>query len=300
METEKRLNFVNLTRFDYKKPGTPDETLQTEGIKIQSTSFKENGNIIRDVHYNNAGKEEEVIEYKYDGQGNLTEEQLYHAADDFSETRTYERNESGLLLSEKLHYLDGSADETSYLYDEAGNVREKIVRDDEGSIEREERYLWNETGQLLEENHFEYGEPVYSAKNIMNDRGLVIESNRWQQDEGHSQTLTEYDSEGRRKEILHHNAAGKLVERAEFVYDEKGRIAELEEENVRSYKKTVFGYDENDNIIEQKEFDENDVLVSTVFRTFENKRIIQSEVTIMGAEENMTQKYLIKYEYGNC
>ena len=81
-------------------------------------------------------------------------------------------------------------------------------------------------------------------------------------------------------------------------FDDKGNIIELHEENQKGMKTTRMTYDDNNNQIKQEEFNREEVLTSSIERSFNaDNKIMESVVYTQDPVDGVQQMYAYKYEY---
>ena len=265
-------------------------------------SYKENdkdGNTTLEINYDAFGTIAEKIVRKFDDRKFLVEEIYYDEGEEIAERKTYERNDDGTIKFEFTHYLDNSFDTLSYQYDGEKNVVSKILKDDEGFVESNEKFeyknnklvkkvVYDDNNKLIEELIYRYDE-----------NGNVLEySNKEKDKYNNYRIVDEYDEKNNRVKSLKYNFNNKLVQISTYLFDEKNRAVKVINEDQNGITTTHLKYDDNDHLIFQEELNANDEINSSVERKYdESGNILQSKVFIDMHGMGMNQNYILKYEY---
>ena len=181
---EKKTRSITVTQFDYIIRNVNDEEVDIHGHPNHYSEYDPDGRPIREVRYNREGEFEEMYEYEYDGQGNLTREAYSPVEDEVAEEKTYVRNEAGLVQHALKRYQDGSIDTIAYLYNDSGELVSRTTTTDEGEVEQVETFEWengtlvnrrvtNENGELIEEPGHDEIKPN-ETRITSNEKGQVI------------------------------------------------------------------------------------------------------------------------------
>ena len=181
---EKKTRSITVTQFDYIIRNVNDEEVDIHGHPNHYSEYDPDGRPIREVRYNREGEFEEMYEYEYDGQGNLTREAYSPVEDEVAEEKTYVRNEAGLVQHALKRYQDGSIDTIAYLYNDSGELVSRTTTTDEGEVEQVETFEWengtlvnrrvtNENGELIEESGHDEIKPN-ETRITSNEKGQVI------------------------------------------------------------------------------------------------------------------------------
>ncbi len=138
--------------------------------------------------------------YLYNENGNLIEEKSYDGAMNFEGREVNKHDKNGNVIEKYRYYYDGSlrtSDFYQYLYDEKGNIIEKIFYDSKYT------YLYDEKGNIIE-------------RSLYND-GTFFDKNSYL-----------YDVEGNEIEDNYSNSNGSLQYTSSFQYkyDEQGNWIE--------------------------------------------------------------------------
>ncbi|MEI7896354.1 MAG: hypothetical protein WCJ26_04925 [bacterium] len=181
---EKKTRSITVMQFDYIIRNVNDEEVDIHGHPNHYSEYDPDGRPIREVRYNREGEFEEMYEYEYDGQGNLTREAYSPVEDEVAEEKTFVRNEAGLVQHALKRYQDGSIDTIAYLYNDSGELVSRTTTTDEGEVEQVETFEWengtlvnrrvtNENGELIEEPGHDEIKPN-ETRITSNEKGQVI------------------------------------------------------------------------------------------------------------------------------
>ncbi len=181
---EKKTRSITVMQFDYIIRNVNDEEVDIHGHPNHYSEYDPDGRPIREVRYNREGEFEEMYEYEYDGQGNLTREAYSPVEDEVAEEKTFVRNEAGLVQHALKRYQDGSIDTIAYLYNDSGELASRTTTTDEGEVEQVETFEWengtlvnrrvtNENGELIEEPGHDEIKPN-ETRITSNEKGQVI------------------------------------------------------------------------------------------------------------------------------
>lgn len=114
--------------------------------------------------------------------------------------KSTEQDMNGRILSESEYYQNSKlCSETTYTYDEAGRITEKLTVYPEDQTSEKVVHVFNEAGQELEEGQY-YGDELFErVMYTRNEQGEIVTQ-------------------------LRLNGEGELVERYEIEYDEENRL----------------------------------------------------------------------------
>jgi YD repeat-containing protein len=204
----------------------------------------------------------------------------------------------GKISRELKHYLDGSFDTISYLYDSQGHLIEKVTTDEEGVVESRTVFEYMDSRLSAEKEMDDLGDVVSEKKYLFDDNGHLAEFTEWDRENNrHIRTVDEYNEQGLRVRSSRY-IDGKLRERIGYTQDEKGRVTRMTEENERGGSTYQFEYDDSGNVLLQEETDGQGIVISKMERTYDALgRIQENRVFIDGQGRRMSQYYKVEYVY---
>ncbi|HIZ55024.1 MAG TPA: zinc ribbon domain-containing protein [Firmicutes bacterium] len=224
--------------------------------------YDKKGHLLVQNEYNSDGDLETSLEYAYDSHGNLTEEKGYKWGEliDWRETDYNWRN---LPVACRYGYQDGERrveykDEMQY--DRDGNLVKYISYTRSGNIGNWVENTYDENGNKLTETHYWNDKAqvfyrfTYDEQGNMltqeqtNQGGVRREWTEWVYDDNRCVSTTDY------------NAAGLLVRKTEYTYDEAGNL-------LRKSHKTEIGNPDGDGIWEYVCDEHGNVLQETEYDT---------------------------------
>ena len=282
---------------NYGIDGFQADELHIETYPHARTIFDEKGNVLEEINFTREGDVESRYVHRYDGQGRVLET-LYYSSEELTDRRTYERMADGKISRELKHYLDGSFDTITYLYNEEGHLSEKVTSDEEDYVESKTVFEYLDSRLLSEKEMDGEGTVISEKKYTYDDKGNLTEFEEWNSDnDSRIRTVEEYDEKGSHLRTSRY-INGKLRERAGYTQDEQGRVAQMSEENERGASTYKFEYDQAGNVLVQEETDRQGEVISKMERTFgEGGRILENKVFVDGLGRRMSQYYRIEYVY---
>ncbi len=196
------------------------------------------------------------------------------------------------VINQQLYQGGNVASDSHYTYDENNLLIESTERTTEGGVTKI-KYTYDDEGELIAFQRF-FGDDLFKEEKIVTEGNIktksVFQEGELQEkvveteNEDGTETTEMYDAEGKlTQKIVIADLPGGLVETKYF--DEENKLINLVLEK----------YDENDEMIERKEFDENQKLSKVEEFKIENGLIVKHIVkTILNRE---IVEFHTKYEY---
>ncbi len=221
---------------------------QEEAIAVSIQNFLPNGKKSSEMQYSLDGELEMEITWEYDTNENpIHEIHVYHQWDGKEEIfRTFDAQgkETEVIKS----FDEGGKEITRTAYDEWGNMCQRVVADEDGTIETEEvvryeedrmmeRTLKDGDGKILLHSVMQYDERGICIEEKTENHGyrpFVIKQNRLKKEHKPSYTI--------------YNADGQPYEKCRRSYDDLDRLTEeIMESTQNGYSKTItrLAYNEN-------------------------------------------------------
>ncbi len=266
--------------------------------RVQRTEFDEQGREVKQINFDHHDQEDDCVEYRYDAVGHKLAE-IYSQGGEVLQSKYFFYDVDGRVSSEQKEYMAGNVDTIECEYNENNLISVRRLRDDEGEIETSEVFeyengllirqaVYDGTDNLVSEDLFEY--------NDKKDLVSLLRRNTLDEEEHHE--VTEYDEKGRREVVKQYNAAGDLIERTRYTYDENDHVSVQEDEDGHRHSFTSYIYDEKGRVVLQEECDEKDELMSRISRIYDDEgRQLSSEVLTTNYRYRIPQNYIMNYEY---
>lgn len=286
-------------RTDLVNVGIGQGQRETVPYLASQTDFDENGRVLTQMNFAPSGILAEKVIFEYDHEGRVIRETTISEDGEFADDKTFEYDSAGRLVKQLKHYIDGSADITSFQYNSDGQVTEKITVDDEGETESIETFSYRD-GRLVgheivdgEKNRLIYNEYVFD------DAGKLIQHIRDNEADGeYFRLVFSYNSEGHKLSEALYDFEDNLIETTWFEEDEQGRVVQTVEETNRSRKVKHFRFDDRGNNLGYEEINANGDKMVVVEHQYDEQNNPQSSlVFVNGAGRTMSQHYELKYEY---
>jgi hypothetical protein len=291
--------YVNYSMEDPSKPAET-EWIEANSYTASLNEYDKNGNLIKSSSYTHGEEVHEFYEYTYDADNNLTEELCYMDENELAEHKFITWNEQKLPAVEKVVYQeDGSENTTYFAYNENKLLTKKKVVDQDDELEEYDTYEY-ENDRLICEKKFDSDKNLVFTKKYNYDEDGNMTAYEYSSTDEYDYQRSEYyyNENGERVKTLRYNYKDQLIEKNIVQFDDKGNITELIEENQRSNKITRLYYDDNNNQIKQEEFNEDEILITSIERTFTtDNKLMESLVYTQNPEDGVQQMYAYKYEY---
>lgn len=230
---------------NYARVGYAKDDIQIVDYKEAEVVYNDKREVLDEKHFSPEGNCLSHLENEYDENAKLISSLLY--------------DEEGILAKKTICQYDGEGDlcERSELYGEEGMTytsrftyaNHLLVQQDsydDGEFSYTEKKMEYEDGLLVKQIDFDdYGEKQYVHQYAYNEnRELVSYVRDEVKDKDRRSYLYEYENGKKEKELVY-NYSDTLIAARYFVYDEQGRLVEEENEDLDSYQKMVYQYEEN-------------------------------------------------------
>ena len=184
---------------------------------------------------------------------NLTEENLKGKVKSIKEN-TYEAVDKFGQIKKGNVFYDGFSSPFTIIYNEKGN-KIKICRYDKyGKIDNKNTYKYDEKGNNIEHNTYDYGRLALKDIYKYDEKGNKIEENTYDSDGRlFFKYIYKYDEKGNNIEKNKYDYNGRLDSKTTYKYDEKGNTIEqntyyYDDRPAENYSyKYEYEYDKNNN-----------------------------------------------------
>ena len=279
--------------------GLSNEQIEEKEYLYKKVVADNNGNTLEE-HYFSADESVEVsFFFEYNDNGQLIGTLEKDEDNEIVENRTFAYNSDGLLSKEYIHYLDGTADEISYAYNEDLLLVSKVFVDSDGEKGNYHTFAY-QNGKIISEAEFDSNDKLLTSQSFTRDeQNRLVEENIKTHDDAYRQVYVYNDGElpFQRKR---YNNKNQLVERISYTYNENGNYTEMKTEGTQGIDITTFEYDENQNLVLQEERSTEGELKSSISQSFDNEnRILTSIYTGRASYNQAPPNYRIRNEYKN-
>jgi hypothetical protein len=160
-----------------------------------------------------------IVEFRMDGAISRRWHQNWDSSE-VTETHTYDV--AGRLVSVQFESSTGPSVLRHYEYDHAGRLTRHLLRDSEGVERTIDSYSYDADSRKTK-THF----VDLAAQRPNTNYSWGVEGSKvFYSAPNAAKQTTSYDPAGRPTQLLFHDAAGALVSRVDFLYDESGNLAE--------------------------------------------------------------------------
>jgi len=290
---------ITTHKMDYMQARTDADFTDVTPTISSFTEFDEQGHTLTEITYFPSGEIEHKCESKYNDKGLLIEEVLINDEGAIDERKKFEYNDKDQVIKEFLIYQDESSDTTTYSYDDAGRLIEKVTLDPDGEFESKKEFVY-ENQNLVKETVSDADQKILRETCCVFDaKGNEIEITEFDAEDGNKiKTEFIYNEEGKRTESLRYNFKGEAVSQNFYKEDEKGQLIEIIEQTKFSKSITQLSYDDKGNMIDQLETNKAGELISRISRTFnEDNNLVEVAVTNDRHGMGLNQNYVIQYQY---
>jgi hypothetical protein len=282
----------------YNTQGELDSN-QPEYLVSESLFELPHGKLLRETHWSADGQLEQAMVYKYTSKGFLLSEELLDHDESVLEKRTFEADSNNRIACEMLHYADGSADLIKYFRDTQNRIirkeyfaeddflevvetfeydGEQLVKelktDNEGNLNSESDYTYNEIGKLVEA--------------VVNNP----EEEYW------LRKIYTYDDQGGLTTVTSYNQANTPLERFTYLNDEKGWPVKITEENKRHSITTEIEYNDKGEIVFQAELDQQGQLIKQLEKTYDESGLLtDTQILVRDFNTGVSRSYRLTNRY---
>ncbi|HOY30594.1 MAG TPA: hypothetical protein PKW80_01825 [Bacteroidales bacterium] len=300
---EKKIQTIRNFRIEYamEDPSRPDDTDWYEKNSYLSSheEYDERGNMIKSLSYNHAGDIHEHYRYTFDEENRMVEQFVYFDENEIVEHHFFVYDDSNNQIQEKIIYEEGGEAIIEFFYDENGNMVKRVQKDVDGEVEETETFLF-ENGRMLCSEMYDEENQLRSRRNYeYNEQGKLVKFTYFTPEPGTGYVTEHYYNEkGLREKTLKYNSGNQLIEKTLFSYDEQDNVTEIIEEDPLTLKKTCLTYDDKNNAVKHEEYNRDDELLISIERTYhDDGKMFEALVYSQNPAENIRNMYTSKFEY---
>jgi uncharacterized protein YkuJ len=263
------------------------------------TEYDENGRVILQSSFSPDGLLTEKVLLEYDENGHVVHETYFIDEGDPTEEKSYEFDENGRVVRQLKHYIDGSADTTSYAYNQDGLPTEKITINEDDEVEAKETFTYNGKKLIKHEMVDQEENILLSEEFLYDEKGNMVEHIKDDEESGeYFKLVTKYNEDGRKLAEMIYSEDDTLFETTWFEEDSQGRVVQTVEENDRSRRVKNFHFDEKGNNLGYEETNGNGDKMVVVEHLYDpENNTVSSMVFVNGGGRGMSQHYELNYEY---
>ncbi|MFO7615690.1 MAG: hypothetical protein R6V75_00390 [Bacteroidales bacterium] len=226
---------------------------ESEPFISQIIHYDRLGNEI--AHYEFRGPDEfdSKTETRYDPEGRILEQTTYQDVNDILERKVYARDELGRVARVDIFYPDGSLSVQTIERDEAARTENWIERDEEDELESREFLKFNEKGQVILRELYDYRDKLTEAYEYeFDESGNLIR--RRQLDDRRKliiETEFQYNESGLLLLRANRNRRGDLSDYLKMEYNEQGQVVKHSFSGKYTF---LFEYDEQGNVAVEEQY----------------------------------------------
>jgi YD repeat-containing protein len=240
-------------------------------FRKQLINFDEDGKILDACDLNVKGEKTARGYYDYDKEGRLIELRSYDADDKLVENVKYTYNDKGIKIKEDNNNVNLAVNST-WLYDEKGNVIESIEYSKDTLITLVKMKYHKETNALIEEDTIRYkpnGQFNFREVTKYNKYGVVLSRLKYKDKEKMKIEIKEfhnYDSKGNEYKLFI-QAIGTRPKTCIYknIYDEKGQLIK----STSAFYTWIFKYDNRGNQIKKTSYTSQDYLELELYNEYD-------------------------------
>ena len=232
---QNKIKTQTLYEYDYVK-GKPE----AKGTKAKLTKFDTQGNNVEEVNYKSDGKVHYIVKFKYDDKGNKIEYVRYNAYEMGSEDlqMNYKQNikhdSKGNVVEEK-GYNGVENFKVVYNYNPLGKLVEVNYFNDDPMSKKsvlDEKRVLKYAGNISYVKVFNgQNSLLFSLKNIFSGTGKVLEEDRFELDSTISKRVVYLYDKNDNCTAETKYIGGKLSNKITRIYNAKGQLMEVYQEN---------------------------------------------------------------------
>ncbi len=258
-----------------------------EGLTLTQSSFSAEGVLV------------EKMAWEYDENGKVVRQSYFSEDDEPSEVIIFERNAKGEIVKETKEYIDGSADITTYVYDEKERLTEKVTVDDEGVTDLREVITWSEKLMVKREVIDAEGNRIALDEFVYDPDGHILEHRHIDEETGENfKMVSKYNEDGQKIKDKLYDEDDELVETTRYAVDKSGKLVSSTVESDEKNSTTRYVYDEKGNHLGHEEVNSEGNQVLWVEHTFdEQNNLTGSVVFANGGRVASSQHYELRYAY---
>jgi hypothetical protein len=256
-----------LFEYDYVK-GKPEP----KGTKARIDSFDRQGNRVEQINFRASGSVHYIVSFKYDVSGNKTEyakysgedrklnykqsikfnskgnklvETGYNGIDSFKIVYNYNKLNK---LAEVIFYIQRKLDEKRIFNYSGSNTADLKVLDGNGNLKFTQKNNYNNSGKLLDEIRIEPDNTI-SRKVIYtyDDKDNLTSETKYLGTKMAGKITRIYNEKGLLSEVYQENADGNKFMTNKYVYNDKNWLIEEQSRTDanKDFSKNTYAYDEN-------------------------------------------------------
>jgi len=251
-----------------------NDIIEVSGKLLSIEKFDVKGNLILSKTYNKDEEIAEHIERKYED--NLLVEEIIFMNGEVVEKHEFKYNSDNLIDREIVIYSDETKETWYYKYN---NQKKLIEKRSQPESDEYIVYLFEyENNKILSEKEFENEEHIIEKNYKYDENGnLIAFLFKDIVEEKEMKVINEYDTYGNKLRELKYDSQDRLVNRLSFKYDENKRLIKKVEDTTYSSISLIFEYNELGMLIEQKEVNENEDVISTLSFIYEGAELVETQ-----------------------
>jgi hypothetical protein len=261
-----KIRTQTLFEYDYKN-GKPE----TKGTKARIDSFDNQGNRVEQINYRASGSVHYIVSFKYDGSGNKTEYAKYSGEDkklNYKQNIKFNSRGNKLIengfngmdsfrivynynklgkLAEVNSFIQKKLDEKR-IFSYLGNTADLKVLDGLGNLKFSQKNTYSASGKLLDETRFEPDKTISRKVTYTYDKNDNLTSEtKFLNGKMAGKITRVYNDKGLLSEVDQENADGSKFVTNKYSYNDKNWLIEelSRNESNKDFSKNNYSYDEN-------------------------------------------------------
>lgn len=258
--------------------------------------YDEDGRILQSLTYSQENTLEEKVIKSYTKNTITTE--YYIDENEISEKTIVETDDEGNIITETIHYADGTISTNTFTYENKKPVSKITIDVDEDEQSGVHNWYYDEAGNLVKEQAFEYGEMVLSNEWSYNESGNVISMRTFVSGEpGYSTETIEYEG-NRVSKVVKTDPYGNS-ETNFYIHNEQGNVVLVKAQNEQQNSETAIEYNADNNPVHEVERRDDGELLYEITRDYdpETKLVVRSNVFISRLGNAPDVHYTLEYSY---
>ncbi len=295
---DRKIKSITIERHDLIIADLHSEELELKARKYKFTEYNTSGNITKEITWDPNETIEESIQRDYKG-SQLLEERYFDEHNEIAEKKTFEYDEAGKLIAEYKHYLDGSIDTISYIYNDSGKLVKKILKDEDEIIESAEYFEYQQDYLSKWEIYDDGNRLIVKNMHKYDDKGNVIENTVYNEESGEDyREYIEYNDNGIRTKSTRVDQDNNITEVLIYETDANGKVVQVTEESPIVFNTTNLEYDDQGNLIKQEEYNKDKQLNHRIERSYdEDGNTMETKVFVDLHGEGLNRNYILNYTY---
>lgn len=260
----------------------------------EEKQYDEAGHLLLSITWAQPDELEEKIVKKYEANRIITE--YYIEENEISEKTETEVDADGNALKEIIYYADGT--ESISIYEYENGLPVKKTTNDEDEISGVHIWRYDNKGNIIKEEEFEYGDLILSREITYTEDGKVKTHRTFNEGEPGFVTEEFEYQDAHVAKVIKTDAFGNTEEHM-YESDVLGNVVSAQASVAGKNSSTSIKYDERGNAIHEIETGVDEEVLYEIFRTFdaESNLVLRAEAYINRQGRGPDMRYVLEYAY---